>query len=73
MSPRKRFILLITIMVVIGLIVESITIIMLYRTAFDEQKENLRDIVTSQARLIEAVARFDRIHSKDFPGQAKRL
>ncbi len=70
MSPRKRVILLITIMAVIGLIIESITINMLYRTAFDEQKENLRDIVTSQARLIEAIARFDRSHSKDYPGGA---
>jgi hypothetical protein len=69
-SPHKRVILLIIIMVVIGLIIESITINMLYRTAFNEQKENLQDIVISQARLIEAIARFDKIHSKNYPGGA---
>lgn len=70
MRPRKRVLILIAIMAIVVLIVESITIIILYRAAFDEQKNNLRHMVTSQARLIEAVARFDRSHSKDFPGQA---
>jgi hypothetical protein len=70
MNPRKRVFLLITIMVVIGLIIESVTMTTLYRTAFNEQKENLRDIVTSQARLIESIAQFDSIHSKDYPGGA---
>ena len=70
MSPRQRVFLLITIMVVIGLIIESITMTMLYRTAFDEQKENLRNIVTSQARLIESIAQFDSIHSQNYPGGA---
>ena len=68
MSPHKRIILLIIIMAVIALIIESITISILYLTAFNEQKEILRHIVTSQARLIEAVARFDRTHSPDYPG-----
>jgi len=71
MSPRKRVILLITIMAVIGLIIESITISLLYLTAFNEQKEILRQIVTSQARLIEAVSRFDHIHSPKYPGGPK--
>ena len=68
MSPHKRVILLITIMAVIGLVIESITIFMLYRTAFNEQKANLRDIVTSRARLIESIAQYDSIHSKNYPG-----
>jgi hypothetical protein len=70
MSPRKRIILLITIMIVIGLIIESITIAVLYQAAFNEQAQKLRDTVTSQARLIEAIARFDRIHNKEYPGRA---
>jgi hypothetical protein len=70
MSPRKRIILLITIMIVIVLIIESITISILYRAAFNEQADNLRDMATTQARLIEAMARFDRIYSKDYPGEA---
>ena len=68
MSPRKRIIILISIMAVIGLIIETIAITLLYSTAFNEQKEILRHIVTSQARLIEAVARFDRVHSPDYAG-----
>jgi len=68
MNPRKRVALLITIMVAIGVVVESITIAILYHTAFSEQKEILRHIVVSQARLIEAVARFDRVHSPGYAG-----
>ena len=68
MRPRKRVILLITIMAVIGLIIGSITITILYLTAFNEQKETLRHIVVSQARLIEAVSRFDRSHSPNYSG-----
>lgn len=70
MSPRKRIILLISIMAAIGLIIETITITLLFLTAFNEQKEILRHIVTSQARLIEAVARFDRVHSPNYAGGA---
>lgn len=55
-------------MVAIGLLLESITIAILYQTAFNEQKEILRHIVVSQARLIEAIARFDRVHSPDYAG-----
>lgn len=73
MSPRKRIILLITIMIVIVLIIESITIAILYRAAFNEQADNLRDMVISQARLIEAIDRFDRIHSTDYPLQASEM
>ena len=68
MSPRKRVFLLITIMAVVVLIIESISIAILYQTTFNEQKEFLRNIVTSQARLIEAVSRFDRLHSPNFSG-----
>jgi hypothetical protein len=71
MSPRKRIILLILIMVVIVLGVEFIAITMLYKTAFKEQADDLRDIVVSQARLIEAVARFDSLYSsKTYPSGA---
>lgn len=71
MSPRKRVILLISIMAIIVLIIASITISVLYHTAFNEQKETLRHIVRSQARLIEAVSRFDRTHSPSYPGGAR--
>ncbi|MGD0022245.1 MAG: hypothetical protein ABSC54_08090, partial [Smithellaceae bacterium] len=67
MSPRKRIILLILIMVVIVLGIEAIAITMLYQTSFKEQAEDLQDIVVSQARLIEAMARFNALHSKTYP------
>jgi hypothetical protein len=67
MSPRKRIILLILIMVAAVLGVEVIAVTMLYRTAFKEQAEDLHDIVVSQARLIEAMARFDSRYSKTYP------
>jgi len=67
MSPRKRIILLILIMVVIVLGVELIAFKMLYQTSFKEQAEDLQDIVVSQARLIEAMARFDSRYSKTYP------
>jgi signal transduction histidine kinase len=40
---------------------------MLYTAAIDEEKERLVETAKSQARLIEAVARFDSIYSKDYP------
>ncbi len=71
MSPRKRIILLILIMVVIVLGVEGIALKMLYRTAFKEQADALRDMVVSQARLIEAMARFNSLYIKNYPAGAK--
>ena len=68
MSPRKRVVLLIAILAVVGLIIESVTITILYLTAFNEQKRILRHIVTSQARLIEAVSRFDNLHTPNYQG-----
>ena len=68
MRPRKRVILLISIMAVIVLTIESITIGLLYFAAINEQKENLRHIVTSQARLIESVSRFDDHHNQNYTG-----
>lgn len=70
MKPRNRILLLIVIMGIIVLTVAGVAVRILYRTALEE--ERLRLIVTakSQARLIEAVARFDRQHTPDYPGGA---
>jgi hypothetical protein len=67
MGSRRRILLIVIIMAIIVIVVESITITILYRAAFKEQAEDLRDIVISQARLIEAVARFYALHSKTYP------
>jgi len=67
MDEKKRVISLIFIMAVSSLIVAGIAITTLYRTAFKENQARLVETAQSQARLIEAVARFDRKYSKDYP------
>ena len=54
-------------MAVSSVIVAGVTIAVLYRTSFKEQNARLVDTAQSQARLIEAVARFDKKYIKDYP------
>jgi PAS domain S-box-containing protein len=68
MGEKKRVFSLIFIMAASVLIVAGVAISTLYRTAFKEQQARLVETAQSQARLIEAVARFDEIYSKDYPG-----
>ncbi len=49
--------------------VAAITI--LYRAAFEEGRLRLVETAQSQARLMEAVARFDRVYSLDYPEGAE--
>jgi hypothetical protein len=72
MSPRKRIVLLVLIMSSIVIAVEAITIGILYQTAISEEKSRLKETARSQARLIEAVARFDQIYSKSHPHGARQ-
>jgi len=58
-------------MSIVTIIVEVIAIGVLYRTAFDEQKARLVETAKSQARLIEAIARFDALYNKDYPKGAR--
>jgi len=72
MNERKRLFLLISIMVAASLIVVGITIKVLYDAAFSEEKARLVETTQSQARLIEAIARFDKIHQQKWhPGVGK--
>jgi PAS domain S-box-containing protein len=68
MSERTRMVLLITIMITTCLIVTGISISILYKTAIAEGRERLKETAQSQARLIEAVARFDVAHEISDPG-----
>ena len=43
----------------------GITLTILYQTSFEETRAHLVEIVRGQARFMEAVARFDAIHSQD--------
>ncbi len=45
-----------------------VSITILYAAAFNEEKQRLRELSQSQARLIESIARFDSKYSKNFPG-----
>jgi|GEM_PF-1159038 len=67
MDEKKRIFSLIFIMAVSSLIVSAVAITMLYRTAFKENQARLVETAQSQARLIEAVARFNQKYSKGFP------
>lgn len=67
MSGRTRMLLLVLIMVSVALSVGGITIYILYTTHLEQQRERLTVTARSQARLIEAVARFDRIYNENYP------
>jgi PAS domain S-box-containing protein len=71
MSEYKRIFLLLLIMMVVTVATGGVAIGVLYRTAFNEQRSRLVEIAQSQARLIEAVARFDQAYSYDYPEGAK--
>jgi len=68
MTERARVLVLILIMTMGLLLVTGITIGILYSAAFDEEKARLTETAQGQARLIEAVARYDTVHSTEFPG-----
>ena len=67
MTERFRVLVLILIMAVGSLLVVAMAIWMLYGVAFEEEQSRLTETAQSQARLIEAVARYDRINSADSP------
>ncbi len=69
MAWRRRLLILILIMTIVSLVITGITIFILYGVAFEQSRDRLVEMVKSQARLIEAVARFDASHSgRDYPG-----
>ena len=71
-TPQKRIILLIAIMSGVVICAMSIAVGFLYRTALSEERARLQETARSQARLIESVARFDAIYSKDYPLGARQ-
>ena len=67
MGPRKRVLLLIVIMAVLVFCVEAVSIGILYKTALNETRARLEETAKSQASLINAVSRFDKQYSEDYP------
>lgn len=63
--------MLVLIMAAVVVVAAGITDYILYRSAVAQQRERLIEIAQSQARLIEAVARFNAEHSADYPGGAE--
>jgi hypothetical protein len=72
MTPRRRIALLILIMSCIVCVVGASTICVLYHTALDQGRSRLQETARSLARLIEAVSRFDQVHSTDYPAGARQ-
>ena len=69
MAWRRRLLILILIMTIVSLVITGITIFILYNVAFEQSRDRLVEIVKNQARLIEAIARFDATYSEqDYPG-----
>jgi len=66
MRERKTIFILILIMITACVVVGGIAIFFLYKTSFKQQQERLVATVQSQARLIEAVAKFDVLHQKKY-------
>lgn len=61
---------LVAIMAITATVVTGIAMALLYDVAFKEARARLVVTAQSQARLMEAVARFDAVHSRDYPGGA---
>jgi PAS domain S-box-containing protein len=71
-SQRQPFNQLFLIMAAAALVVSAISIISLYRAAIDQHRLRLIEIVNSQARLIESIAKFDNQYSEDDHPQGAR-
>ena len=67
MSDHKRVFLLILIMTAVAGSIGIAAVGLLYHAAFEEERQRLIEIAKSQARLIESIARFDKIYSTNYP------
>ena len=67
MREYKHIILLVLIMAGVALVVGATSIGVLFGTAMEQQRNRLEETAQSQARLMEAVARFNKRYS-DYPG-----
>jgi len=70
LKDRKAFLILLAIMITVAVTVAGVSASVLYRTALEQQRSRLVEVVQSQARLLEAIARFNMARSNKFPGGA---
>ena len=68
MSEKRSIFLLILILTAIVLIATAITSVSLHESEFENQRKRLVVTAKSQARLIEAIARFNRKFNQGYPG-----
>ena len=68
MRERTRVLVIVLIMATLSFLVTGSTIWLLYRAALAGQRARLIDTQHSQAHLIEAIARYDAVHSIEYPG-----
>lgn len=67
----RRHGLLLTLILILSIAATAAsTLTLLYRVAFEKQRERLVEMVRSQARVIEAITAFSATYSTDFPGGA---
>ncbi len=69
MREHKMIYVLILIMITVCAVVSGIAVYLLYETSVEQQQERLVATVQSQARLIEAVAKFDALHQEKYHHQ----
>lgn len=65
-TESKRTLLLIFILIVSISFVSVVALILLYNTALEEKGASLQETLNGQARLIEAIAHFDREHAEGY-------
>ena len=65
MNDRRRLTYLIGLMVLLAISVTGVSTFAFYDAYFEQQRARLTELAKSQARLMEAVARFDQAHSED--------
>jgi len=66
MRERNMMYVLVLIMITVCVVVSGIAVYLLYETSFEQQKERLVATAQSQARLMEAVAKFDVLHQEKY-------
>lgn len=64
MNTRRQQLILILVMALLTLLVSGSTVFFLYDAAFQRERSNLSELVDKEVNLIEAVARFDQLHSQ---------
>ncbi|ACL02006.1 PAS/PAC sensor hybrid histidine kinase [Desulfatibacillum aliphaticivorans] len=67
MKDQNRFLILVLIMASVCLLATGVSIWILYHTSIEVERNRLVETAQSQARLIEAVGRFDAQYSRNYP------